>query len=107
MARLILKNGRVVDPANAVDEIRDVAIDREAGGVVQRVDRGISPERDDEVMDCVGLVVAPGFVDMHVQLREPGREDKETIETGGQAAATGGFTSVACMPNTQPVNDDQ
>jgi len=105
--RLILKGGRVVDPTGGVDDLRDVAIDRESGGVIQRVERGVKPAPGDEVIDCDGLVVAPGFVDMHVHLREPGREDKETIESGGQAAAAGGFTAVACMPNTQPVNDDQ
>jgi len=105
--RLILKGGRVVDPANGIDGLRDVAIDREAGGLIERVERAIRAVDADEVIDCDGMVVAPGFVDMHVHLREPGREDKETIESGGQAAAAGGFTSVACMPNTQPVNDDQ
>ena len=107
LGRLILRNGRVVDLANGIDEVRDVAIDRDAGGVIQKVGRGIPPAPGDEVVECDGLVVAPGFVDMHVHLREPGREDKETIESGGQAAAAGGFTSIACMPNTQPVNDDQ
>ena len=110
MSRLLLKGGRVVDPANAVDDVRDVAIETgpdDSGGSILKVERGIREERGDEVVSCDGMVVAPGFVDMHVQLREPGREDKETIETGGRAAAAGGFTSVACMPNTQPVNDDQ
>ena len=104
MGRLLLKNGRVVDPVNGLDEIRDVLIDK---GVIVRVEKGLSGEKDDTVRDCDGLVVSPGFIDMHVHLREPGREDKETIETGGMAAAAGGFTAVACMPNTEPVNDDQ
>jgi dihydroorotase len=104
MGRLLLKGGRVVDPANGIDDLRDVLID---GGVMARVAKGIRAEPGDDTIDCDGMVVAPGFVDMHVHLREPGREDKETIETGGEAAAAGGFTSVACMPNTQPVNDDQ
>jgi dihydroorotase len=103
----VLKNGHVVDPANGIDEVRDVAMDLERGGVIQRVERDLPVAKGDDVIDCAGLIVAPGFVDMHVHLREPGREDKETIESGGQAAAAGGFTSVACMPNTQPVNDDQ
>jgi dihydroorotase len=102
--RLLLKGGRVVDPANGIDEVRDVLIEE---GVVRRVERGIAAEKGDAVRNCDGLVVAPGFIDMHVHLREPGREDKETIETGGRAAAAGGFTAVACMPNTEPVNDDQ
>ncbi len=101
---LLLKGGRVVDPLNGIDDRCDVLI---AAGRIDRVDRGIRPEPGARVVDCDGQVVAPGFIDMHVHLREPGREDKETIETGGQAAAAGGFTAVACMPNTQPVNDDQ
>jgi dihydroorotase len=103
MSGLILKGGRVVDPANGIDEARDVRI---ADGRIARVERGLRPEPDEQVLSCEGLVVAPGFVDMHVHLREPGREDKETIATGSRAAAAGGFTSVACMPNTQPANDD-
>lgn len=103
MAGLLLKGGRVVDPANGLDELRDVRVE---GDRIARVARGLSPEPGDRVLDCDGLVVAPGFVDMHVHLREPGREDKETIASGSRAAAAGGFTSVACMPNTSPVNDD-
>ncbi len=105
--RLLLEGGRVVDPANGVDGPRDVLIE---DGVVARVERGLRAAvrpAPGEVIDCDGLVVAPGFVDMHVHLREPGREDKETIESGGRAAAAGGFTAVACMANTDPVNDDQ
>jgi len=102
--RVILKGGRVVDPVAGIDEVRDVLIEE---GVIRRVERSISPEKGDVVRNCDGLIVAPGFIDMHVHLREPGREDKETIETGGRAAAAGGFTAVACMPNTDPVNDDQ
>jgi len=104
MAQRLFKNGRVVDPANGVDEIRDVLI---VDGLISRVERNIAPGAGATVIECDGLVVAPGFVDMHVHLREPGREDKETIESGGKAAAAGGFTSIACMPNTDPVNDDQ
>ena len=102
--RLILKGGRVIDPANGVDDLLDLVIE---DGVITRLGRGLKTDQADEVISCDGMVVAPGFVDMHVHLREPGREDKETIESGGLAAAAGGFTSVACMPNTQPVNDDQ
>ena len=104
MGRLLVKGGRVIDPANDIDDLLDLLI---VDGVIRQVGRGLKPEPAGEVLNCDGMVVAPGFVDMHVHLREPGREDKETIETGGQAAAAGGFTSVACMPNTQPVNDDQ
>jgi len=104
MAQKLFKNGRVVDPANGIDEVRDVLI---VDGLVSRVERNITPGAGATVIECDGLIVAPGFVDMHVHLREPGREDKETIESGGKAAAAGGFTSIACMPNTDPVNDDQ
>ncbi|MFQ5702342.1 MAG: dihydroorotase, partial [Acidobacteriota bacterium] len=104
MAKLLLKNGRVVDPANGIDEVRDVLVD---AGVIARVEANLDPSEADTMYDCAGMVVAPGFVDMHVHLREPGREDQETIASGGRAAAAGGFTAVACMPNTRPVNDDQ
>jgi dihydroorotase len=101
----VLKGGRVLDPAGGVDGVRDVLI---ADGRIAEVrapgkDGGVPPEA--RVFDAAGLLVCPGFVDMHVHLREPGHEHKETIETGTRAAAAGGFTSVACMPNTEPVND--
>jgi dihydroorotase len=91
-----IKGGRVIDPANGVDEIRDIFI--EAGK--------ISASADGEVIDATGKIVVPGLIDMHVHLREPGRSDKETIETGTLCAARGGFTSVVCMPNTSPVADN-
>ena len=91
-----IKNGRVVDPANGVDEIRDLCID--AGKIVASA--------DGEVIDATGKLVVPGLIDMHVHLREPGRSDKETIETGTRCAARGGFTSVVCMPNTTPAADN-
>jgi dihydroorotase len=99
--KLLIKNGRVVDPGSGHDGPLDVLID---GGKIERIDRGV---RDDgaRVLDASGLVVCPGFLDMHVHLREPGQEWKETIETGTRAAARGGFTAVSCMPNTVPVND--
>ncbi|HKY33162.1 MAG TPA: dihydroorotase [Candidatus Polarisedimenticolia bacterium] len=103
MPGLLLKNGRVVDPASGTDGLLDVLIE---GGRIVRVDKGLRGPQGGEVIDCDGLVVAPGFVDMHVHLREPGREDKETIASGCMAAAAGGFTAVAAMPNTSPVNDD-
>ncbi len=90
-----IKGGRVIDPANGVDEIRDVCI--EAGKIVA--------EAGGEVLDATGKLVVPGLIDMHVHLREPGRSDKETIETGARCAARGGFTSVVCMPNTNPPAD--
>lgn len=102
--RILLKNGRVVDPSRNLDDTLDVLIE---DGCIASLDVNIPKKGEESVYDLAGLVVAPGFVDMHVHLREPGREDKETIATGGRAAAAGGFTSVACMANTEPVNDDQ
>jgi dihydroorotase len=101
MKMLLIKNGRVIDPANGVDDTLDILIE---AGKISRLEPEIK-EAGAEPIDAAGLIVAPGFIDMHVHLREPGREDKETIKTGTEAAAYGGFTSVACMPNTSPVND--
>jgi dihydroorotase len=101
MNRLIIRNGRVVDPANQVDRTADLAIE---DGVIREIAQDLNTT-DAEVFDASGLIVAPGFIDMHVHLREPGFEYSETIETGSRAAAAGGFTSICCMPNTQPVND--
>ncbi|HXV77800.1 MAG TPA: dihydroorotase [Candidatus Polarisedimenticolaceae bacterium] len=101
--KLLLENGRVVDPASGVDGPRDVLID---GGKIVAVERRIDG-RGAERIDLDGLVVCPGFIDMHVHLREPGQEWKETVESGTAAAAAGGFTGVACMGNTQPVNDSR
>lgn len=101
MTRLVVKNGRVVDPAQNLDRICDVAIE---DGIVREIAPDISSAGAGE-FDATGLIVAPGFIDMHVHLREPGFEHAETIETGSRAAAAGGFASICCMPNTQPVND--
>src|SRR5438309_11058013 len=101
---LLIKNGRVVDPASK----RDAAIDVLMNGEKIKEDGAagkISAPEDAEVFDASGLIVAPGFIDIHVHLREPGQESSETIETGTRAAARGGFTAVCCMPNTKPVND--
>jgi len=105
--RILIEGGRVVDPANTVDAVLDVLIEdgRIAAVGPLRSARDAAPP--DRVLDARGKVVCPGFVDLHVHLREPGREDKETIATGTRAAARGGFTSVCCMPNTHPVNDNQ
>jgi len=100
MATLI-KNGRVIDPASKTDRVADVLI---VDGKVARVAPDLSGA-DADVLDATGLVVAPGFIDMHVHLREPGFEHAENIESGSRAAAAGGFTSVCAMPNTKPVND--
>jgi len=104
-APLIIKNGRVIDPANNVDIVTNVFC---AEGAVAAVCDEI-PEtfKGAEVLDATGKWVVPGLVDMHVHLREPGREDKETIASGTRAAAAGGFTAVACMPNTQPALDEE
>jgi dihydroorotase len=101
MSRLLLKGGRVVDPAQGIDATLDVMI---SDAVVEDVGPRVQP-RGAQVVDVKGLVVCPGFIDIHTHLREPGREDKETIATGTRAAAAGGFTAVCAMPNTDPVND--
>jgi dihydroorotase len=101
MSRLLVKGGRVVDPSQGIDAALDVLL---ADGKVEKLDARLSA-RGAEVIDADGLVVCPGFIDIHTHLREPGREDKETIATGTRAAAAGGFTAVCAMPNTDPVND--
>jgi len=99
--RLLLKGGRVVDPSQGTDAERDVLIEN---GVVVEVAKQLAA-KSGVVVDVAGQVVCPGFVDVHVHLREPGQEHKETIATGLRAAAAGGFAAVCCMPNTSPVND--
>jgi dihydroorotase len=98
---LLIKNGRVLDPASKTDAPLDVLVD---GGRISKTGVNLSAA-DAEILDAKGLIVAPGFIDLHCHLREPGQEMSETIETGTRAAARGGFTAVCCMPNTQPVND--
>ena len=100
---ILISGGLVVDPALGLEEVRDLLV--EDGRIVALEPPGAIPAEGREVIDARGLVVAPGLIDMHVHLREPGEEYKETIETGTAAAARGGFTGVACMPNTRPVND--
>src|SRR5262249_12031235 len=96
--------GRVVDPANGRDGAFDVLID---GDRIARVGRDLPIDGGAAVVEVAsGLVVCPGLIDMHVHLREPGQEHKETVATGTAAAVAGGFTAVACMPNTTPVNDN-
>src|ERR1039457_5696043 len=100
MSTLLLRNGRIIDPASGLDTIGDVLID---GDKIVRL--GGTGGTADEILDAGGKIVAPGFIDMHVHLREPGLEHAETIESGSRAAVAGGFTSICCMPNTSPVND--
>src|SRR6202158_1077303 len=102
---LLIKNGRVVDPASKTDATLDVLLDGEKIKEVGPAGK-IAVPADAEIFDGSGLIVAPGFIDIHVHLREPGQESSETIETGTRAAARGGFTAVCCMPNTKPVNDN-
>lgn len=97
---LLIVGGTLVDPANGISSKLDILIE---DGKIARVGRGLRSKG--KKIDARGLIVAPGFIDMHVHLREPGREDAETIESGAAAAAAGGFTSIVCMPNTEPIND--
>ena len=100
---LLIQGGRVVDPANGVDAVQDVLIEGEA---IKRVGPKLLAPEGAEIVDAAGKIVCPGFIDIHVHLREPGQEYKETVATGTRAAAAGGFTAVCCMANTHPVNDN-
>ena len=101
--KTLLKGGRVVDSANGRDGMFDVLID---GDRIAEVGANLTSDGAQVVMVPAGAVVCPGFIDMHVHLREPGQEHKETVATGVASAVAGGFTAVACMPNTKPVNDN-
>src|SRR3981081_4402487 len=101
MSGTIIRNGRVIDPANKRDEVVDLAI------VDGRIaEKAKVKDQKAEIIDASNLIVAPGLIDMHVHLREPGFSHKETIESGARAAAAGGFTTIVCMPNTSPVEDN-
>jgi dihydroorotase len=100
---LLIKNGRVLDPARKTDAALDVLLDGER--ITEVAPAGKISAGSAEVFNAAGLIIAPGFIDLHAHLREPGQESSETIETGTRAAARGGFTAVCCMPNTKPVND--
>lgn len=102
MSSLIIRNGAIIDPSQSLDARRDLLI---RDGRVAEIGESISADGV-ETFDASGLIVAPGFIDLHVHLREPGFEYKETIASGARAAVAGGFTSVCCMPNTKPVNDN-
>lgn len=99
---ILIKNGTIIDPSQSLEAQRDLLI---RDGRVAAIEPSI-PAEEIEILDATGLIVAPGFIDLHVHLREPGFEYKETIETGVRAAIAGGFTSICCMPNTQPINDN-
>src|SRR5205823_3180880 len=103
MPTLLLRNGRVIDPSQNLDRAADLWL---KDGVIL----GTGPQpgaATDRTIDCTGMIVSPGLIDMHVHLREPGREEDETIATGTAAAVAGGVTSVACMPNTEPALDSR
>ncbi|MBI5020185.1 MAG: dihydroorotase [Ignavibacteriales bacterium] len=102
--KYILKNTIIVDPTNPIQEPVDILI---IDGLIENIGKSIPTSKNDQVIDLDGNIIAPGFIDMHVHLREPGYEYKETIESGCMAAAAGGFTAVCCMPNTNPVIDDE
>lgn len=103
MGNILIKGGRVIDPAQGIDDTLDLLIEE---GKIKQTGKGLSAAGA-EVIDAAGLLVVPGLIDMHVHLRDPGLEYKEDIVSGTRAAAAGGFTSVCCMPNTKPVNDNK
>jgi dihydroorotase len=116
MESILIKNGTIIDPSQSLEARRDLLIlDGRIAAIEEEIDASPAERTPDsglqipdslEVFDARGLIVAPGFIDLHVHLREPGFEYKETIESGARAAVAGGFTSICCMPNTKPVNDN-
>jgi dihydroorotase len=102
--KLLIKNGRLIDPAAGVDRGMDILIEN---GKVKEIAASIKKTSACPILDARDLILAPGFIDIHAHLREPGQENKESIASGSRAAAHGGFTSVACMANTDPVNDNR
>ena len=101
--KILIKQGRVIDPGSSLDAIMDILI---IDDKIHAVEKKI-PATVDKIIDASKYIVAPGFIDMHVHLREPGLENKETISSGVKAAVRGGFTTIACMPNTVPINDNR
>src|SRR6202790_5600488 len=102
MPSLLIQNGRVIDPSQKLDRVTNLLV---RDGRIAGYD--VPPNGQDAIIDAAGRIVAPGLIDMHVHLREPGREEDETIATGTAAALAGGFTSIACIPNTEPPLDTQ
>lgn len=102
--KLLLKGARVIDPSQKMDARMDILIEE---GKIGACRSAMKASPDVKVMDLTGMIVAPGLIDIHVHLREPGQEYKETVASGSAAAVAGGFTSIACMPNTEPVNDNR
>jgi len=106
--KLLLRGGRVIDPSQNIDAKLDILIEN---GKIASLDNNISIQEDDTdkitTVDCTNVIIVPGLIDMHTHLREPGHEYKETVHSGASAAIAGGFTSIACMPNTNPVNDNR
>src|SRR5881628_2741152 len=100
--KLILKGGRVIDPATSRDGVFDILIEN---GQIARIGKDLPVDGADVFEMKRGWIVAPGLIDIHVHLREPGQEHKETVASGTASAVAGGFTAVACMPNTDPIND--
>src|SRR2546427_12788554 len=99
---LLLRSGRVIDPADNLDAVQDVLI---TDGRIERLGRTLGAPAGGEVVDASGKIVCPGFIDMHVHLREPGYEYKETVATGTRAAAAGGVTPACCLGDTEPAQD--
>ena len=104
MIPILIRGGRVIDPSRGTDGVADVLLE---DGRISAVGRGVAPPEGSEIIEAAGKVVAPGLIDLHVHLREPGQEDLETVASGAMAAAAGGFTAVCAMPNTDPVTDNQ
>lgn len=103
--KILIKKGRVIDPKNDIDEMLDIYIN---GNIIERIDRNIREKGSDiQVIDASHHIIAPGLIDVHAHLREPGYEYKETIKTGTMAAVKGGFTTIVCMANTHPINDNK
>src|SRR3990172_7578839 len=102
MPKLLIQNGRVIDPSQQMDRVTNLLVD---SGRIAAYD--VAPQGGETILDASGKIVAPGLIDMHVHLRQPGCEEDETIETGTAAALAGGFTSIACIPNTDPPIDSQ